>query len=102
MANGGWDEAVATALKDEQVRVTTLERQLGAANQQKPQHVLPSDDVIKAQLLDLMRLVTVDPIRGREALVRWLRPFVQRLPKLSAATSKRVCLISFLRLPTAN
>ena len=27
---------------------------------------------------------------------------VWELPKLSAATSKRVCLKSFLRLPTAN
>ena len=76
IANGGWNDSVATKLKAEEARLATLKAQVAIANQQKPELALPNDEVIRQQLWNLMKLVSTDPLRGREALGRCLRPFV--------------------------
>ena len=76
IANGGWNDSVAAKLKAEETRLATLKAQVAIANQQKPEQALPSDEVIRQQLWNLMKLVSTDPLRGREALARCLRPFV--------------------------
>ncbi|MGQ0504594.1 MAG: recombinase family protein [Myxococcaceae bacterium] len=77
IAKGGWTESLAVKLKAEEARHATLKGQVAAAaSQQKPEQPLPSDEVIRQQLWNLMKLVSTDPVRGREALARCLRPFV--------------------------
>lgn len=77
IAKSGWTDALATKLKAEESRLSTLKAQLATASQQQVQQpALPSDEAIRQQLWNLMKLVSTDPVRGREALVRCLRPFV--------------------------
>jgi hypothetical protein len=76
IANVGWTDALAAKLKAEEARLATLKTQAAVANQQKPEQPLPSDAAIRQQLSSLMALVSADPVRGREALARCLRPFV--------------------------
>ena len=76
IAKVGWTDALATKLKAEEARLATLNAQLAAAGQQRQQAPLPSDEIIRKQLWDLLGLLSKNPARGREALARCLRPFV--------------------------
>ena len=49
---------------------------LAAAGQQRQQAPLPSDEAIRQQLWNLLKILSVNPARGREALARCLPPFV--------------------------
>jgi site-specific DNA recombinase len=76
LANLGWNDAIAEKLKEEQDQRAVLQTQLTAARQKHEAFVLPTDAVIKKHVTNLVKLLTADPARGREALGRCLRPFV--------------------------
>src|SRR5262249_35561223 len=76
IANGGWNAALDTKLKAEEARLAALKAQVAAMSQQEAPVTLPTDEVIRQQLWSLMKLVSADPVRGREALIRCLKPFV--------------------------
>lgn len=76
LAKVGWNEAIADKLKEEEGRRSALQAQVAAAQQKQETFVLPTDQVIKKHLANLVTLLTADPERGREALGRCLKPFV--------------------------
>lgn len=76
LAKGGWNQTLAQKLKEEEARRVAVEAELSTAEGKTRLLVLPSDDILREHLARVLRLVTVDVTRGREALLHCLQPFV--------------------------
>src|SRR4029078_10469030 len=74
LAKVGWSEALATKLRGEEASLGRLKPERTAAGRRPPVPVLPSPTAIAGYLKNLFGLLDTDPVRGREALSRFVSP----------------------------
>src|SRR5215472_5153989 len=76
LAKLGWSDALATKLRDEEVQLRRLKASRSAAAKNAVAPVLPHPTVIAGYARNLLALLEIDPVRGRELLSRFVAPVV--------------------------